>query len=43
MEDIDSDRMQIRIHRGKGAKGRLVVLNEKLLKILRMYYKYTNQ
>lgn len=39
LEDIDSNRMQIRIHRGKGAKDRTVVMNEKLLKLLRRYYK----
>ena len=39
IEDIDSDRMQIRIHRGKGAKDRRVVLNEKLLNLLRSYYR----
>lgn len=39
IEDIDSDRMQIRIHRGKGAKDRTVLLNSKLLHILRMYFK----
>ena len=39
IEDIDSDRMQIRIHRGKGAKDRRVVLNQKLLDLLRSYFK----
>ena len=39
LEDIDSNRMQIRIHRGKGAKDRTVVLNQKLLDILRSYFK----
>lgn len=39
LSDIDSDRMQIHIHRGKGAKDRTLVLNEKLLKLLRAYYK----
>ena len=31
--------MQIRIHRGKGAKDRRVVLNQKLLDLLRIYFK----
>ena len=31
--------MQIRIQRGKGAKDRTVVLNQKLLDLLRMYFK----
>ncbi len=39
LEDIDSDRMQIHIHRGKGAKDRTLVLNEKLLNLLREYFK----
>jgi site-specific recombinase XerD len=39
IEDIDSDRMQVRIHRGKGAKDRRVVLNQKLLDLLRSYFK----
>jgi len=29
--DIDSDRMQIHIHRGKGAKDRKVMMNQSLL------------
>ena len=39
IEDIDSERMQIRIHRGKGAKDRTIVLNQKLLELLRIYFK----
>ena len=39
IEDIDSNRMQIRIHRGKGAKDRTVLLNQKLLDLLRTYFK----
>ena len=36
--DIDSDRMQIHIHRGKGAKDRKILMSKKLLAILREYY-----
>ena len=39
IEDVDSDRMQIRIHRGKGAKDRTVVLAPKLLDLLRKYFR----
>lgn len=39
IQDIDSERMQIHIHRGKGAKDRKVVLNQKLLDLLRSYFK----
>jgi site-specific recombinase XerD len=31
--------MQIHIHRGKGAKDRTVVMNKKLLEVLRAYYR----
>jgi integrase/recombinase XerD len=37
--DIDSDRMRIHAHRGKGAKDRYVPLPEATLEILRSYWK----
>ena len=37
--DIDSDRMRIHVHRGKGAKDRYVPLAEATLDILRSYWK----
>ena len=37
--DIDSDRMRIHVHRGKGAKDRYVPLPEATLDILRSYWK----
>lgn len=39
VEDIDSTRMVIHIHRGKGIKDRMVNLNPILLKHLRDYYR----
>jgi len=39
LTDIDSDRMQIRISKGKGAKDRMVHMPERLLDILRSYYR----
>ena len=39
IKDIDSDRMQIRIHQGKGQKDRYSILSKKVLKLLREYAK----
>lgn len=39
IKDIDSDRMQIRIHQGKGQKDRYSILSEKVLGLLRNYVK----
>jgi len=39
VKDIDSDRMQIRIHQGKGQKDRYTILSEKVLRLLRQYVK----
>jgi integrase len=39
ISDIDSDRMRIHVHRGKGAKDRYVPLPESTLHILRSYWK----
>jgi len=35
IKNIDSDRLQIRIHQGKGQKDRYTILSEKVLKLLR--------
>ena len=39
VSDIDSERMRIHVHRGKGAKDRYVPLPESTLQILRSYWK----
>jgi site-specific recombinase XerD len=38
-DDIDSDRMQIRVRNGKGKKDRFTLLSPKTLDQLRLYYK----
>jgi site-specific recombinase XerD len=37
--DINGDRLQIRVNKGKGAKDRVVQIPECLLQLLRMYYR----
>ena len=39
MQDIDSDRLQIRIEKGKGSKDRYIQIPRRLVQILRSYYK----
>lgn len=39
IEDIDGNRKQVRVNKGKGNKDRLVLLSDRLLALLRQYYK----
>ena len=39
IQDIDSKRMQVRVHLGKGKKDRNTILSPTTLKVLRIYYK----
>jgi integrase len=40
VEDIDSKRMMIRIHQGKGRRDRDLPLSPKLLETLRVYWRW---
>lgn len=40
ISDIDSQRMLLRVEQGKGRKDRYVPLSERLLKVLRIWYRY---
>lgn len=39
IKDIDSERMVVVVHQGKGRKDRITLLSEKMLNQLRLYYK----
>ncbi|PKM56421.1 MAG: hypothetical protein CVU98_11310 [Firmicutes bacterium HGW-Firmicutes-3] len=39
VKDIDSERMVVVVHQGKGRKDRITLLSEKMLDQLRIYYK----
>ena len=39
LEDIDGDRKQIRINKGKGSKDRFVIVPDTFIKLLREYYR----
>jgi site-specific recombinase XerD len=39
VDDIDSERMVLRIRQGKGGEGRVAMLSERLLLVLREYYR----